>query len=510
MNTPIHISRLIKLRTSRGLALLAGLLWLTAQPAVHATEPAKEPNATDAIANPTVAEQKSYESFWSRIGGAFRDQYSTPAFVPADPKAAPAPRRGQPAPFDGPPFPTAEWQIGGTPIIGDPNIIPPSPLMQAIYAGPNGRAIKDSRIQLYGWENFSGNLSTSTSRSIGANGQSANFPVIYDQRPNRLEQDQFVLYLERVPDEFQTDHIDWGFRLSALYGLTYRYTISRGFFSGQLLKHNHYYGYDFPMLYADIYIPYVAQGMNIRIGRIISEPDIEAQLAPNNLMASHSMLYSFDPYCQWGIFTTTKLDSMWTIQAGISAGNDVAPWQADQGRRLTGTVMVQWISKSNMDSIYAGVNAFNNGRFGYNNLQQYVATWTHKFNDKIWTITESWYMFQRHATSQATRQVPYQNGFFPVANGFTPEFAIVNYTLFRMGPNSYFTVRNEFFNDIRGNRTGYATKYTENSVGVTWWPNKSLTVRPELRFDHAYEATPYNNGTRRSQLVFGCDVIQHF
>ena len=43
-----------------------------------------------------------------------------------------------------------------------------------------------------------------------------------------------------------------------------------------------------------------------------------------------------------------------------------------------------------------------------------------------------------------------------------------------------------------------------------WWPNKSLTVRPELRFDHAYEATPYNNGTRRSQLVFGCDVIQHF
>jgi hypothetical protein len=26
--------------------------------------------------------------------------------------------------------------------------------------------------------------------------------------------------------------------------------------------------------------------MNVRIGRIISEPDIEAQLAPNNLMAS--------------------------------------------------------------------------------------------------------------------------------------------------------------------------------------------------------------------------------
>ena len=70
------------------------------------------------------------------------------------------------------------------------------------------------------------------------------------------------------------------------------------------------------MVYLDLYIPYVFQGMNIRIGRIISEPDIEAQLAPNNLMASHSILYGFDPYCQEGIFTTTKINNQWTIQAG--------------------------------------------------------------------------------------------------------------------------------------------------------------------------------------------------
>jgi len=250
--------------------------------------------------------------------------------------------------------------------------------------------------------------------------------------------------------------------------------------------------------------------MNIRIGRIISEPDIEAQLAPNNLMATHSILYGFDPYCQWGIFTTTKLDKMWTIQAGVSGGNDVAPWQADQGRRWTGTVMVQWISNSNKDSVYAGMNAFNNGTFGYNNLQQIVGTWTHKFNDDIWTITEGWYMYQKGAINHPTPRVPFQNGAFPVSNGFVPEAAVLNYTLFRIGPQSYFTVRNEFFNDIRGNRTGYATKYTENSIGVTWWPNKILTVRPEIRFDHAWDTKVYNNGTRHNQLVLLCDVIQHF
>ena len=41
-------------------------------------------------------------------------------------------------------------------------------------------------------------------------------------------------------------------------------------------------GFDIPMAYFDLYVPKVAQGMNIRIGRYISLPDIEAQLAPNN------------------------------------------------------------------------------------------------------------------------------------------------------------------------------------------------------------------------------------
>src|SRR5438045_6690312 len=88
--------------------------------------------------------------------------------------------------------------------------------------------------------------------------------------------------------------------------------------------------------------PQIFQGMNVRIGRIISEPDIEAQLAPNNLMSSHSIVYGFDNYTQTGIFTTTKIDNQWTIQAGISNGTDVALWQKDPGNQPTGTVMIQW------------------------------------------------------------------------------------------------------------------------------------------------------------------------
>lgn len=379
--------------------------------------------------------------------------------------------------------------------------------MQAIEAQPGGDWWKRSRIQIYGWENFSFNLSTSQNTSRSAN---ANFPLIYDLRPNRVEQNQFVLYLERVPNESQTDHVDWGFRISAVYGLDYRFMISRGLFSDQLLKDNNYDGFDMPMVYFDLYLPRVFDGMNIRIGRIISEPDIEAQLAPNNLMASHSLTYGFDNYTQTGIFTTTKLNAQWTIQLGISNGTDVALWQSDPGNQPTGTVMLQWTAPNGKDSVYFGDNAFNTGRFGYNNLQQIVGTWTHKFNDKVYTATEGLFMYMNDAKSHPTAEVPFQSGSFPVRDGYASEWAIVNYTMFRIAPQAFITVRNEVMDDRVGSRTGYATHYSEHSLGVTWWPTKILTVRPELRFDHSYDVPAYNNGTRQNQVVFSTDFIIHF
>jgi hypothetical protein len=455
------------------------------------------------------AEKKLHEPFLKRLDEAFLEQLGTPAYTPPDPNAPPAPntRRIPPAPFDSPPFPSADWQIGGSQIIGDPGVLSPYPLMQAIYDGPGGDAWQKSKVQIYGWANFSGNISTS---DAGGKTQNGNFPLVYDIRPNRMELNQFVLYIERLADENQTDHIDWGFRISMLYGLDYRFTFSRGWFSDQLLKHNSYYGFDTPMIYLDLYIPYVFDGMNIRIGRIISEPDIEAQLAPNNLMASHSLLYGFDPYCQEGIFTTTKINDQWTIQAGISDGTDVAIWQKDPGRQVTGTVMIQYTTPNQMDSFYFGDNVINNGEWGYNNMQQLVGTWTHKFNDKVYTATEAWYMWEHDAISHPTKDVPFQSGSFPVRDGYASEWAVVNYTMFRISRDAFFTVRNEYFDDRVGARTGFATPYSEHAIGITWWPDKLITIRPEIRYDHSYDVPAYNNGRDKDQFAFITDVIFHF
>jgi hypothetical protein len=243
------------------LGLAIGCIGLAAT--VRATD---ETNA--APPGPEVTGRHANQNFWNRFGAAETEALSTAAYtppppVPAGSNAPPqANRRGHPTPFDAPPFPDGEWQLGGTPAIGDQNQTPDFPLMQAIYDGPHGQAWRDSRIKFYGWEDFSGNLSTSHntagpgvytgSYANGASmltGNGANFPLAYDQRPNRLEQNQFVLYAERTPDEFQTNHVDWGFRMSWVYGLDYRYMISRGWDSDQLVKRDNFYGMDTPMMY---------------------------------------------------------------------------------------------------------------------------------------------------------------------------------------------------------------------------------------------------------------------
>jgi Putative beta-barrel porin-2, OmpL-like. bbp2 len=477
--------------------------------------------------------KKAKEGFLRRLNEAYAEQFASPAYSPPDTNAPPAPvRRIGPTPFDSPPYPDMDWQIGGGPnVIGDPGALrdSPWPLMQAIYDGPSGKAWYDSRIQLYGWVTWSGNVSSSGNTK---NGQEANYPEVYDERSDRVENDQDVLYIERMADENQVDHMDWGFRIALLYGLDYRFMASRGYINDHnLLIENKFAGFDTPMLYGNFYIPTIAQGMNVIVGRIISEPDIEQQLAPNNLMASHSLVYSFDNYTMWGIWTSTKLSKNWVLQVGLADGVDIAPWETvDPGDQPTGSIMVQYIDNAQKNSFYVGMNSFNGGQFGFNNLQECIESYSHKFNETWWTTFEFQYMWTKGATTEPTANVPYEDGFYPTKNGTARTGGLLNYTCARLAGNTFLTFRNEYWDDPRGYRSGYGSDYYEGSVGITWWPTKLIVIRPELRFDHAFKKDglasstaefnttgavetvdgPYDNGTRQSQLTAAIDVTFHF
>ncbi len=189
--------------------------------------------------------------------------------------------------------------------------------MMGLYNTACGDSIKASKLQVEGWVTSSYNWSQA---------RNSNSPTSYWIVPNRLEMDQAVLRFSRQADTVQTDHIDWGFRSTFVYGEDYRYLTAGGWFSDQLLKNNRLYGFDPTEQYLDVYIPGIAKGMVVRVGRWIACPDIETQFAPDNYLASHSILFTYDTYTQTGVMLTFLLNEQWIAQIGIDAGNDMAPW----------------------------------------------------------------------------------------------------------------------------------------------------------------------------------------
>ncbi len=436
--------------------------------------------------------------FIKRLYQAYADDWKgTEASGPAPP------RRGLPSPLNSPPFPNADWPYGGAPDIGAPDTNVP-PLMTALYSGPNGKAWENSRIKIYGWVESSFNLSTS---------HDSNFPSAYDIYANRIEFDQAVLYIERLPDTVQTDHVDWGFHLSGLFGTSYRFTVNKGYFSQQLLDQDRQYGFDPVLEYFDLYIPQVAAGLNIRVGRFISIPGIEAQLAPDNYVYTHSLLYSVDPFTDTGILGTLKLNDHWVLQLGLTASHDVALWTPDA--TPSATACISYTFNHGNDNVYPCINGLNSGKYAYNNLQMFDNTWYHKINATWHLATETWYMYQRDVPAVGGPIIPETgtHGAFCSAGQircFAPEWAIDNYVEKQLSLKNYLSIRTDFLDDLKGQRTGFKNRYAEETLMWGHWVGSTILLRPELRFDRAFDARAYDNGTRTNQFQLAMDVIFKF
>jgi hypothetical protein len=506
------------------------------------------------------------QGFWQRLSNYYKLEWGQ-ASAPSDPNAPPARRADwPPAAQSSPPMPFTEWPYGGTTPLGvtRPNSVD-SPLMEAISDTDLGSWLTKNDFQLYGWVDVGGNLSTSSTKPGG------NSPAAYLYTPNTVQLDQAVIYLDRFPDTVQTDHIDWGMRLSAIYGENYRYTTSYGLASYQLLDENKTYGYDFPMFYGELFIPQVADGLMLRAGRFISLPDIEAQLAPNNYMYTHSMTYTFDNYTNTGIQSTVALNSNWMLQLGITGGSEAAlthlhgsignpypnvpgtgpgqygynplypysTFKKDPGAVPSYTACVRYNSDSGSDDINACADAINSGEYGYNNLQWFGFTAYHKFNDQWHISFEAYHLYERDVPNALNGDVQtiYANGGAPFAPRYVPynapglaicsnasviscranawgEVAYINYS---PDPLNNFSIRPELYWDPQGQRTGVPTHYVNFALGWQHWFSPQIEFRPEIAYYHSLDAPAFNGNSnagippnRYSETILSADIIWHF
>jgi hypothetical protein len=414
--------------------------------------------------------------------------------------------------------------------------------------------MNDNHLQVHGWVDPSGNLSTNTVKG-------GNAPGAYAYNPNTVQLDQAVVYIERLPDTVQKDHVDWGFRIAPIYGENYRYTTAYGLFSSQLLNQNQNNGFDIPMAYGEIFIPQVLEGLMIRVGRYISIPDIEAQLAPNNYMYSHSMTYTFDNYTNTGVEFTLAATKNWIFQLGLTVGTEAMPWHVgttlpnlvpnnpifsgttfkqDPGAQFPSvTAGVRWTSDSGNDDINIVVDGLNNGTWGYNNLQWIGGTYYHKFNDQ-WHI--SFESYNEHQNNVLNINNPTANAIF-LAGGtpFSPQYMPFNapflaqcksvqvftctasyqtfltYLNYKITPLDNISWRAEFVDDLQGQRTGTRTRYTEVGIGWQHWFSPQIEIRPEVSYYRSLDAFAFNGNpnlgipfNRNFSIVALSDIIIHF
>jgi len=88
-----------------------------------------------------------------------------------------------------------------------------------------------------------------------------------------------------------------------------------------------------------------------------------------------------------------------------------------------------------------------------------------------------------------------------------PEYGLVNYLNLQFRPNAFLSFRNEFYDDYKGQRSGYATDYSENTIGVTWFIGSVIEIRPELRFDYSYKRPAFDGGRKWGQFTAATDAI---
>ena len=467
-----------------------------------------KPSTAGSYSDPTNYYSRNSNRFNLGIKGQ-----TPPAAAPAKTKDAQAPAaaaapagptsRALPSPIENPPFPFTDWTINSGFPIGESWDTAPSSLQHALF----GTKLDNTHYRIGGWADAG---------IVMSNAKNSNLPDTYNLIPNHPQLDQLILFAQKMVDTTQKEHSDWGFYLSGLYGIDYRFTAATSYFSDQLSHRNNLYGFDPVLNWGEVYLPKVADGTVIQFGRYISPIDIEAQLSNQNYLYSHSIMFGVDPYTYTGINAQVRVNKCFEYMLGVTAGNENSPWSGASNANLE--ALIGWNAADNKDSLWGGLDSWTpSGRAvrGHDDEQIANFVWGHVFNPKLHMQTQAYYMWEWGALVGGTPITgPAQpfagSGVGNAIPGKAYAIGFVNNMEYKVNKNDYITVRSGFLSDPQGWRTGAATDYSDITVGYSHLFARTYWIRPEIRWDHSYGAASWDNGTLKNLFSLAGDIIIRF
>lgn len=357
-------------------------------------------------------------------------------------------------------------------------------LMKALQGTRAGAALEAQRLQISGWTDLS--FTASSDRS-------SNLPLGFNHRANEFLLQQNWLRIERPVDTSSKTEPSWGFRADTILpGSDYRFTTARGLLSDQLTANKgqpNLYGIDPIQFYAEAYLPMIAQGMDIKVGRFFCQIGVEANDAPSNQLWSHSYNFIYDPFTHTGFLTTTKLSDAWSVQAGLVTGSDVF---FDAAATPTFIGSVKWTEKDDRNSVLFAT-ILGSGRFNqpqqFNNVNVFNVVYTHQFDKKFSYTLDALFGYESNVPQIGT----------------ATWLGFANYLTYRFSDKLSTTARLEFFDDAQGQRTGSRGLYSALTTGLSVQLRKDIIFRPELRYDYNGESRPFEG--RHGLFTAGTDLI---
>jgi len=356
--------------------------------------------------------------------------------------------------------------------------------MKLLQGSCAGNLLDCGRIQVSGWSDISYTVGTD---------RHSNLPMGFNYIPYDLDLQQNWLRIERPVLTSGTSDPSFGFRFdSILPGTDYRFTTVRGLFFSQLTANNgqpNRYGIDLIQFYGEAYLPTLAQGLDIKLGRFFAQFGVETNDAIGNALCSHTYTFVHNPFTHTGILTTTKLTDAWLVQAGLVVGSDDFISAVDNPTFIGG---VKWAPPKGRDSVQLSV-ILGNGRFdqsqNFHNPEIVDLVFTHKINERLNYSLECLYGW--------TDNVP--------DTGTADWLGVPNYLTYTLTPRLNTTARLELFDDFQGQRTGFKGLYIDYTAGLGFRPCKAITIRPELRLDYNIESAPFEN--KHGLFTAATDVI---
>ncbi len=395
--------------------------------------------------------------------------------------------------------------------------------MKSLQGTWEGSLLDSHHTQLYGWvqQGFAVNPASPNDR--------INFGANEDWRSNDYRLNQAYFVLENKLEQESRPNV--GYRVDLLVGNDTPFFVANGLFSSftgfdrtsgvgvdgpESFRQVNRIGIDLPQFYLEGHIPRLLtdQGIDIRVGKFYTLMGREVYPGADTDFYSRTYENIYGtPFTHTGILATVHATRTLDIVAGVVRGWDVFE---DNNSSPSYHGAFIWTSP---DKRYSWTTAWITGPEQPDNNRDYrtlVSSYlTVKFDSssRLILVTGGHYGFEANAAIN------------PVMGDRKDAdwYAYSAHLFYTVTPQLRLGMRAEWFRDDDGTRTaqlkrpGFAGNFYDLTLGVVYKPQRSLSIRPEVRFDwfdgraiDGSTARPYNDLRDNFQFTAAVDAIWRF